>query len=176
MEIASLYLLHCARSDSQAIASVKAAIASPRTPSLPLIECEFPPLTSLNKLGDGSLRSANEVDNANIEFCSKLIRSITPLEPWGPKIWLVTSSTNTKNFLQNAKTKLRGTNALTHSLKDGLPAVKSRDVCVFITPSISQDYSSAKQLAMNGNAVVIVNGFAKVRIRSANELLLIGSW
>ena len=43
--------------------SIKAAIEKPKTPSFPLIECEFPPLESLNKLGDGSLRSANQVDD-----------------------------------------------------------------------------------------------------------------
>ena len=50
------------KSDNQAISALKAAIANPKTKSFPLIECEFPPLVALNKLGDGSMRSANEVD------------------------------------------------------------------------------------------------------------------
>jgi hypothetical protein len=49
--------------DKQAIDSIKAAISNPKNPSFPLIECEFPPLAELNKLGDGSLRSANQVDD-----------------------------------------------------------------------------------------------------------------
>ena len=49
--------------DKQAIDSIKAAIKKPKTKSFPLIECEFPPLTELNKLGDGSLRSANQVND-----------------------------------------------------------------------------------------------------------------
>lgn len=49
--------------DKQAIESIKAAINKPKTKSYPLIECEFPPLTELNKLGDGSLRSANQVND-----------------------------------------------------------------------------------------------------------------
>jgi hypothetical protein len=49
--------------DNLAIDSIKKAIERPKTPSFPLIECEFPPLASLNKLGDGSLRSANQVDD-----------------------------------------------------------------------------------------------------------------
>jgi hypothetical protein len=49
-------------SDNQAIKAVKAAISSPRNPSLPVLECEFPPLKALNKLGDGSLRSATEAE------------------------------------------------------------------------------------------------------------------
>ena len=48
--------------DTQAISAVKAAISKPKTRGYPLIECEFPPLKELNKLGDGSMRSANEVD------------------------------------------------------------------------------------------------------------------
>jgi len=48
--------------DSQAIDGIKASIASPRNPSMPLIECEFPALQALNKLGDGSLRSAREAE------------------------------------------------------------------------------------------------------------------
>jgi hypothetical protein len=48
--------------DNQGISAIKAAIAKPKTKSFPLIECEFPPLAALNKLGDGSMRSANEVD------------------------------------------------------------------------------------------------------------------
>jgi hypothetical protein len=51
--------------DQQAIEAVKAAIENPKTPTLPLIECEFPPLEALNKMGDGSLRSANLVDDVS---------------------------------------------------------------------------------------------------------------
>lgn len=49
-------------SDNQAISAIKAGIAKPKTRGYPLIECEFPPLKELNKLGDGTMRSANEVD------------------------------------------------------------------------------------------------------------------
>ena len=56
--------------DSQAIAAVKAAIAKPKTRDFPLIECEFPPLVALNKLGDGSMRSANEVDQVSTGLVS----------------------------------------------------------------------------------------------------------
>lgn len=52
--------------DRQAIDSVKAAINKPKNPSIPLIECEFPPLEALNKLGDGSLRSAKLVDDVRL--------------------------------------------------------------------------------------------------------------
>ena len=41
----------------------------PKTKSFPLIECEFPPLTELNKLGDGSLRSANQVNDVCTQQC-----------------------------------------------------------------------------------------------------------
>mmetsp|Transcript_27187 Transcript_27187/g.38251 ORF Transcript_27187/g.38251 Transcript_27187/m.38251 type:complete len:112 (-) Transcript_27187:622-957(-) len=36
----------------QAIDGIKAAIFSPKNPSFPLLECEFPPLQALNKLGE----------------------------------------------------------------------------------------------------------------------------
>ena len=49
--------------DGQAINAVKSSIKSPRNPSMPLIECEFPALQALNKLGDGSLRSVLEVED-----------------------------------------------------------------------------------------------------------------
>lgn len=58
--------------DKQAIESIKAAINKPKTKSYPLIECEFPPLTELNKLGDGSLRSANQVND--VRHCNYLPR------------------------------------------------------------------------------------------------------
>lgn len=49
--------------DNQAINGIKAAIKKPR--NIPLIECEFPPLGALNKLGDGSLRSALEAEEVS---------------------------------------------------------------------------------------------------------------
>ena len=54
--------------DKQAIESIKAAINKPKTPSFPLIECEFPPLAALNKLGDGSRSSSNQVDDVRIDI------------------------------------------------------------------------------------------------------------
>lgn len=43
---------------------IKAAIKKPR--EIPLIECEFPPLGALNKLGDGSLRSSLEAEAVSV--------------------------------------------------------------------------------------------------------------
>ena len=126
-------------------------------PSFCLVECEFPPLAALNKLGDGSLRSANDVDKANVAFCTKLIRSLAPVPFLAPTVWLVTSSAASQNLNNLA----RKSGCQVHSLRDGLPPVKGRDVCVFCSPSASRDYASAKQLAENGLKVVIVNGFAK---------------
>jgi hypothetical protein len=70
--------------DKQAIEAVKAAIENPKTPSLPLIECEFPPLEALNKLGDGSLRSANLVDDVSK---TEPIRLRCGLEPMTVHCW-----------------------------------------------------------------------------------------
>lgn len=158
-------MLQLTGSDGQAISSIQTAIQSPRTPSFPLIECEFPPILSLNKLGDGSIRSSIDVDNANIEFCTKLVRSLAPIEPWGHKVWLLTSSAATSNFNQKVKSQLKNNFGPTigiHSLKDGLPMFKSRDRCVLVSPCVSNDYAFAKQLAMNGISIVLVNGLSKV--------------
>lgn len=143
--------------DNQAIQACRSALASPRVPSCRLIECEFPPLGSLNKLGDGSLQSAQQVDRANLEFCLKLVKSLTPLLP-GPKVWLVTSSAASPTLRDGAEKKLPGR---THYLRQGLPPVKGKDICVLCSPSSSSDYSYAQQLVDNGVAVVLVNGLAK---------------
>jgi len=145
--------------DNQAIAAVRAAISTPKTAGFPLIECEFPPLQALNKLGDGSLRSANEVDQANLDFCNKLLRSIAPLPFAGPKTWLLMSSAASNSFLNKAKSTAGGT---VYSLRDGLPPVEANNVCVLLSPSGRNDYQAAQSLASAGTPVVIINGFAKV--------------
>ena len=59
--------------DNDAIASIKSAITKPRNPSCKLIEVEFPALQQINKLGDGSLRSSLEAEDANVAFVNKLV-------------------------------------------------------------------------------------------------------
>ena len=147
--------------DNQAINAVKAAIQKPRNPSLPLIECEFPALEALNKLGDGSLRSTLEAEAANIAFVNKLVNGIRPAPFLGPNVALVVSSSASNSFLKSAK-KVKG--ATLYSLKDGLPQVTTEDVCIFVTPCSRGDYQAAATLAESGaaKAVVVVNGFAKV--------------
>lgn len=71
--------------DKQAISGIKSALS---LPSPTLIECEFPPLAELNKLGDGSLRSSLQAEDANIAFVTKIVKDIgIPL--FGPKVSLV---------------------------------------------------------------------------------------
>jgi len=146
--------------DNQAINAVKAAISSPKTKSLPLLECEFPALQALNKLGDGSLRSTIEAEEANLSFAIKLLKALS-LPFVGPKTWLLTSSAASKSFFSAALSKVKSSEV--HSLKDGLPDIGEGDVCVLVTPSSRNDYDAAKKIASDGNAaaVVIVNGFAK---------------
>ena len=118
------------------------------------MECEFPAVAQLNKLGDGSFRSSQAVNDANLETAQSLVRALTvPMLFPGPKVWLVTSSST------RAAT---GSANAPHSLQNGLPPVKSRDVCILLAPGNRSDYDAAKRLADNGNAVVVVNGFAKV--------------
>lgn len=147
--------------NSLAFEAIKAAIASPKNKDFPLIEVEFPPLEALNKLGDGSLRSAIEVDTANLAFASKLIGSLAPLPFMGPKVWLLASSAASSSFLKTAKKSVGS--AQLFSLRDGLPQVTTGDVCILLSPSSRNDYESAQRIASDGiaKAVVIVNGFAK---------------
>ena len=147
--------------DNQAISAVKAAIEKPRNSSVPLLECEFPALEAQNKLGDGSLRSTLEAEDANIAFVTKLIKGLAPAPFLGPKLSLVVSSGASSSFLSKAK-KVSGVTL--YSLKDGVPDVSSEDVCIFVTPTTRGDYQTATLLAdsKKAKAVVLVNCFAKV--------------
>lgn len=151
--------------NQQIVQSVQAALKSPRTPSVRLIECEFPVLALLNKQGDGSLSSSTAVDDANLVTAKLLVQSLTsPLSSLfslGTAAWLLTSTGASNTLQRKASATVGKGGALVHSLKDGLPRVKSRDVCVLLSPCTSADYSLAKQLVANGNAVVLVNGIAK---------------
>jgi len=147
--------------DNQAINAVKAAIDKPRNPAFPLLECEFPALEAQNKLGDGSLRSALEAEDANIAFVNKLIKGLAPAPFLGPKVSLLVNSAASNSFLAKLQ-KVSG--AKVYSLKDGVPTdVSSEDVCIFLTPSTKGDYKSATLLAESNTAkaVVLVNCFAK---------------
>jgi hypothetical protein len=134
-----------------------------------LIECEFPVLESLNKLGDGSLRSALEAEEANISFVSQLVRGISP--PLStlmgrPQISIVVSSAASNSFLSRVKNQVKGVTV--YSLKDEvvLSQVLSKDdICIFMTPCTRSDYQTAVKLAESSTvkAVVLINGYAKVR-------------
>jgi hypothetical protein len=154
-------LLNFDNRNNLAFDAIKAAIAMPKNKDFPLIEVEFPPLEALNKLGDGSLRSAIEVDNANLLFASKLLSSIAPLPFMGPKTWLLASSAASTSFLKSAKKSVGS--AQLFSLRDGLPEVVTGDVCILLSPSSRSDYQAAQSIASAGiaKAVVVLNGFAK---------------
>mmetsp|Transcript_22524 Transcript_22524/g.34038 ORF Transcript_22524/g.34038 Transcript_22524/m.34038 type:complete len:292 (+) Transcript_22524:64-939(+) len=143
--------------DSIAFNAIKNAINKPKTQGFGLVECEFPPLAALNKLGDGSLRSANEVDTANLKFSQSLISFIS-LPFIGPKVWLLTSTAASSGFQKAAKSSKSYT---FHSLRDGKPAVASADVCILVGPSARNDYLLAQELTTECKAVVLVNGYAK---------------
>ena len=149
-----------AQRNSQMAQAVQSAISSPRVPSFRLLECEFPAIEALNKLGDGSLQSAQAVDEANIAACTKLVETIAFPPFLKPPVWIVTSRTASQRFVQRVQAKWSNV----HSLQQQGPVrPQPRDVFVFITPAGSADYQEAKRIATNGNTVVIVNGFAKVR-------------
>ena len=147
--------------DSQAIGSIKAALASPKNRSFRLVEAEFPVLAALNKLGDGSLRSAKEAEAANLQFALKLAKSIS-IPFVGPKVYVVTSSTASGSFAASAAKKAGGS-ASVISLKDGLPDFDATDIVIFLTPSTNADYRTAESTATSGTVggVIIINGYAK---------------
>ena len=146
-----------AERDRQAIAAVQAAVSKPKTPGYKLIECEFPPLAALNKLGDGSLQSAQAVDAANLAFAISVARSLSvPLI--GPTATLLTSTAASSRLVQNAKKAY----ASVHTLSKGLPdLVTKSSIFVLVAPSSPRDYQTADDLAQEGATVVLVNGFAK---------------
>ena len=146
-----------ANRDSAAINAIKAALQKPRNPSFPLVECEFPALAALNKLGDGSLRSATEAEDANIAFASKLCSKVG--SPFGPKVNLVISSSASKSFTDKVQKKVKGASIC--SVKD-LGSTSVSGICVFLTPSSKADYQEARKLAESGCSAVIVNGLFKV--------------
>ncbi|KAL7555322.1 hypothetical protein ACHAWF_019008 [Thalassiosira exigua] len=149
--------------DGAAIAAVKAAVGKPRDASCPLIECEFPALAALNKLGDGSLRSSLEAEDANVAFVSKLVGGIS--NPFfGPSVSLLMSSSASKSLVDKVQKKVKG--AKLYSLKEGIPEAQGKDksVCVVFTPSSQSDYRAARTLAESGYTTVLVNGTFKVTI------------
>ena len=146
-----------AEQNSLAITGIKAAIDRPKSVEFRFIECEFPPLSALNKLGDGSLRSSQEVDAANILFSQKLIQNLSPIPLLGPKIWFLTSVAASASFINRA----RKIGATLHSLRDGLPKVSTSDICILVSPSSPRDYEAARLLAKRCKAMIVVNGFAK---------------
>ncbi|KAL3757503.1 hypothetical protein ACHAWU_000900 [Discostella pseudostelligera] len=156
--------------DKAALSSIQSAIQSPRVPNYPYIECEFPVVSSLNKLGDGSLRSSLEVEDANSEFVIKLVNSLTnpfaSIFGGGKKVYLL-MSTSASNSLMNkvqAKVKKGGSGGATTviALRDGMPEAAGKEkVCVFLTPSSQRDYQIARTLAEAGCPTVVVNASFK---------------
>jgi hypothetical protein len=145
-----------ANRDSAAISAIKAAIQKPRNPKFTLVECEFPALAALNKLGDGSLRSATEAEDANIAFASKLCSKVGS---FGQKVNLVISSSASRSFADKVRKNVKGASIC--SVKD-LASSPVSGVCVFLTPSSKADYQEARKLAEGGCSTVIVNGLFKV--------------
>jgi len=171
--------------DKMAIEATRKAMDRPRDTSFPLIELEFPPLEQLNKLGDGSLRSALDVDDANLKFVGKLVKNIsfsmminpffTPIK----QICLVLSSSATNSIRSKAEKIVQGESKVTVVDASSSSLLLSNDsenkndgiVYIFVSPSSRKDYMTAQQLAQQQqqqqsksnavHSVIIVNGFAK---------------
>ena len=158
-----------------AISSVRSALSRPRVASFPLIECEFPSLSSLNKLGDGSLRSSIEAEDANLDFVARLVDRISSPVPWlfGQRASVVISSSASDSLVEKVRRRMgNDKRAAVYSLKGGgvIPEAtkaggggegRGRDVLIFMTPSSRGDYRVARSLAGSGRPVVIVNGSSR---------------
>lgn len=144
-----------AERDKQAIQAIRSSLDRV---SYPFIECEFPVLQSLNKLGDGSLRSTIEAQEANLAFINKLVKELNGFMGFGKPSTLVMSSSASNAYCNQARNKVEKV----ISLKDGMFKIKKKEVYIFLTPSSKTDFKIANDLADNGVAVVIVNAFAKV--------------
>ena len=152
--------------DKIAIESCKKAIESPRSANLPLIELEFPALAALNKLGDGSLRSAIEAEDANLAFLGKLASGISPFNPFaGGKVSIALSSSSSNSFRSKTEktAKKAGAAIVSASSPNLAQEVGADGVCIFLTPASRSDYNAAQALVKSGavKAVVLVNAFAK---------------
>lgn len=151
--------------DVAAIASIRASISKPRVPSFPLIECEFPSLASLNKLGDGSLRSSLEAEEANIAFVVKLVRGLSsPIPLLGPRMCVVTSTSI--SLTEKIRKRVGGAASVLKmsdiSNKNGRGGKKKGNICyIFITPSSKSEYRSAIDQAEAGYPTILVNGSFK---------------
>lgn len=158
LHLSSPSILTSQTRDKQAIAAIKSALSLPKPT---LIECEFPPLVELNKLGDGSLRSSLQAEDANVAFVNKLVKEIG-IPFIGPKVNVLVSSSASGSFLGKVKSKVKNG---VYSLKDegAVKDLGKSDVCVVLTPSSTKDYRVAKELAEDGFKTVIVNGLFKVR-------------
>jgi len=124
-------------------------------------------------LGDGSLRSSNEAEAANVDFCVKLGKALGgPMG--GSKVVLLVGSAASGSFLGRAQKKAGGGIAVQSLRKDGPPDMEggSGTVYVLVAPSQSSDYKLAAALASSksaAKAVVIVNGFAKDNFSVSTE-------
>jgi hypothetical protein len=89
------------------------------------------------------------------------VAGLAPVPFLGPKVWFLTSTTASSNFISKAAKVVKTSIA---SLRDGTPeGIGAGDVCVVVSPSSRQDYMAARKIAADGGAVVIVNALAKVR-------------
>lgn len=151
-----------AERDKDAIQSIRYSLDRV---SYPLIECEFPVLQSLNKLGDGSLRSTIEAQDANLAFVDKLVKELNGFLGFGGKSsTLVMSSSASNSFTNQVKQKMKKVISLKDdgiSKNTSSATINKKEVFIFLTPSSKTDFQIAKQLADDGISVVIVNAFAK---------------
>uniref|UniRef100_A0A7S2XUE4 DUF1995 domain-containing protein n=1 Tax=Fibrocapsa japonica TaxID=94617 RepID=A0A7S2XUE4_9STRA len=134
----------------QAVAAVGAAIKKGEKK----MEVEFPPLAALNKLGDGSAKSAKMIKEANAEFAKKLVTSLTSSRS---KVWVVCCEPGYKKMLEEAiGTQNKKVEVVPLSSRN-LPDASPKDVLIFLTPGDDSQWKIAAKLGETA-PVVVVNG------------------
>jgi hypothetical protein len=110
---------------------------------------------------------------ANLAFALKLAQAVAFPPLLGPKTALLTSSSATNSFYTNVCKKAKPSGIAVYSFKEtrGVASIPTANVYILIAPSTRSDYQAAEMLASwssssgrtKATAVIIVNGFAKVR-------------
>ncbi|CAM9498462.1 unnamed protein product [Chrysoparadoxa australica] len=134
---------------SQAIGAVQAGLSK----GLDRLEVEFPPLASLNKMGDGSAKNRGLMLKSNCDFVKKLAGSLALTR----KVWLIACDASGLQELQRLSVTALPGRIEVSSLRDA--DVCRGDVAVVLAPADVEQWKQAKRLSTEAGAkVVICNG------------------
>jgi hypothetical protein len=115
------------------------------------IEVEFPPITQVNRLSDGSASSQALVRRANVAYAAKAAARLEPPAPG--RLLLLCGDSATLSELGRAALPPRADAGL---LRDfDAAAVGPRDLAIVVTPADARQWAAAAQAAAAVPAVVL---------------------